>query len=112
MTTSDKRRHPRVETDKDVSYVCKADDGSRKKEGSGKAVNISQGGILIETHDVFEWRDFMLVSIDIEGELITVKGRVVYCNAADSGKFRTGIEFLEPSEKILSFVVGLLKSYL
>ncbi|MEJ2657764.1 MAG: PilZ domain-containing protein [Desulfobacterales bacterium] len=86
--------------------------GNRVKEGVGRAVNISQGGILIETHHSFEWQDILLLGIDIEGNSNCIKGKVVYCNSADSGRFRTGIEFLEVNEKILAFVIHLLKTHL
>jgi c-di-GMP-binding flagellar brake protein YcgR len=108
----ERRKHPRVKTNNLVSYVCRDDSDNQIKEGMGRAVNISQGGILIETHNSLEWQDILLLAIDVEDELISVKGQVVYCNAADSGMFRAGIQFLETNEKILSFVINLLKTYL
>jgi len=87
------------------------DSGNQTKQGRGKSVNISQGGILIETHAPFEWQDILLLSIDIEDESASIKGKVIYCNAANFGKFRTGIQFLETNEKIVSFVIGLLETY-
>jgi len=87
------------------------DSGKLTMQGRGKSVNISQGGILIETHDPFEWQDILLLSIDIEDESVSIKGKVVYCSAANFGKFRIGIQFLETNEKIVSFVTGLLETY-
>jgi len=87
------------------------DSGNQTKEGRGKSINISQGGILIETHDPFEWQDIIRLFIDIEDESVNIKGKVVYCNAANFGKFRTGIQFLETNEKIVSFVIKLLETY-
>ena len=111
MTFVEKRKHPRVDINNLVSYRCMDDSGNQTKEGRGKSVNISQGGILIETHDPFEWQDILLLAIDIEDESVGIKGKVVYCNAANFGKFRTGIQFLESNEKIVSFVTNLLKTY-
>ena len=111
MRFVEKRKHPRVDINNLVSYRCMDDMGNMTKEGRGKSVNISQGGILIETHDPFEWQDILLLFIDIEDELVSIKGKVIYCNAANFGKFRTGIQFLETNEKIISFVEGLLKTY-
>jgi Tfp pilus assembly protein PilZ len=85
--------------------------GDLIKEGRGKSVNISQGGILIETHDPLEWQDILRLSIDIEGEPVSIKGKVVYCNTANFGRFRSGIQFLETNENIISFVEGLLETY-
>ena len=111
MTFVEKRKHPRVDINNLVSYRCMDDSGNRTKEGRGKSVNISQGGILIETHDPFEWQDVLLLFIDIEDESVSIKGKVVYCNAANFGKFRTGIQFLETNEKIVTFVIKLLETY-
>ena len=111
MTFVEKRKHPRVDINNLVSYRCTDDSGNRTKEGRGKSVNISQGGILIETHDPFEWQDVLLLFIDIEDESVSIKGKVVYCNAANFGKFRTGIQFLETNEKIVTFVIKLLETY-
>ena len=111
MAFVEKRKHPRVDINNLVSYRCMDDSGNRTKEGRGKSVNISQGGILIETHDPFEWQDVLLLFIDIEDESVSIKGKVVYCNAANFGKFRTGIQFLETNEKIVSFVIKLLETY-
>ena len=111
MTFVEKRKHPRVDIHNLVSYRCVDDSGNQTKEGRGKSVNISQGGILIETHDPFEWQDILKLSIDIEGESVSVIGKVVYCNTANYGRFRSGIQFLETNEKIVSFVEGLLETY-
>lgn len=112
MTALERRKHPRVETNNNVSYLRMDDNGNRKDEGVGRAVNISQGGILIETQHAFEWNNILLLGIAIENKLNRVRGRVVYCNSSDSGVFRTGVEFLEVNEKILSFVINLLKTHL
>ena len=111
MRFVEKRKHPRVDINNLVSYRCRDNSGNQTKQGRGKSVNISQGGILIETHDPFEWQEILLLSIDIEDELVSIKGKVIYCNAANFGKFRTGIQFLETNEKIVTFVEGLLKTY-
>ena len=112
MKGIERRKYPRVETDNRVSYICMDDNGNPLKEGVGKAINISQGGILIETPHSFEWQNTLFLGIDIENKTNRIKGRVVYCNATDSGIFRTGIEFLEVNERILSFVIHLLKAHL
>jgi c-di-GMP-binding flagellar brake protein YcgR len=111
LTFTERRKHPRVEINNLISYICIDDSDNQTKEGRGKAINISQGGILIETHDSFEWQDILLLGIDLKDESVSIKGKVIYCNADDFGKFRTGIQFLETNEKILSFVMKLLKTH-
>jgi len=111
LTFTEKRKHPRVEINNLISYICIDDSSNQTKEGKGKAINISQGGILLETHDSFEWLDILILTINIENESVSIKGKVIYCNADDFGKFRAGIQFLETNEKILSFVINLLETH-
>ena len=112
LTGLERRKHPRVETNNLVAFVCMDDNGNHIKEGVGRAVNISHGGILIESHQSFEWQDIMLLCINLEDNLNRIRGKVVYCNSVNSEVFRTGIQFLEINEKILSFVIHLLKTHL
>jgi len=102
LTFKERRKHPRFKTNDPISYVCLDNDGNRIKEGKGTAVNVSKGGILIETKDSFNWQDILLLNIDLKDKSVSVKGRVVYSNTDDSGMAQTGIEFLETGEIVLS----------
>jgi len=112
LTFVERRKHPRVDITNLLSFRCMDDSGNLTKEGRGKSVNISQGGILIETQTSFEWQNILQLSIDIEDEPVSIRGRVVYCNSTNLGKFRTGIQFIEANEKIVSFVERLLEKYI
>ena len=101
---TDRRQYPRFETTNLISYVCFDSSGNEISQGSGKGINLSLGGILIETHNPIKSQDITLIVISIEDEAIYIKGRTIYCREEDSGKFLTGIQFLETNEKILSFV--------
>jgi len=101
---TDRRQYPRFETTNLISYVCFDSSGNEISQGSGKGINLSLGGILIETHNPIKSQDITLIVISIEDEAIYIKARTIYCREEDSGKFRTGIQFLETNEKILSFV--------
>jgi c-di-GMP-binding flagellar brake protein YcgR len=107
----ERRKHPRVKTNNLISYTCIEDSGDQTRNGRGKAINICQGGIQIETHNPIESEDILLLAIDIEDELTKIKGKAIYCAPDELGKFRTGIQFLETNEKIVSFVTNLLKTY-
>ena len=108
---TERRKHPRVKTNNLISYSCIDISGNQTKKGRGKAINICQGGIQIETRNPIESEDILLLGIDIEDELTKIKGKAVYCAPDDLGKFRTGIQFLESNEKVVSFVTNLLKTY-
>ena len=102
MTFADRRKHRRFKTNDPISYVCVDDNGSPIKEGKGKAINVSKGGILIETADVFKWQEILLLTVDVKRKSLGVKGRIVYSNTNGSGLFETGVEFLETGDVVLT----------
>ena len=111
MPIEDKRKHPRIKTYNLVSYVCIDDEGNEIDEGIGKIMNVSLGGILLETIKPIGMQDILLMIVGIDDEMIDMKGRVVYCGTEDSGVFQAGIQFLEFKEQIQPFVTNLIKIY-
>ena len=111
MSIKEKRKHPRIKTENLLSYVCIDDEGNEIDEGMGKIKNVSLGGVLIETIKPIGMQDILLTTIGINDEIINMKAKVVYCKKEISGMFRTGIQFLETNEKIVSFVIKLLETY-
>ena len=80
MKFKERRKHPRFKTNDPISYVCLDNDGNQIKEGKGTAVNVSKGGILIETQDSFNWQDILLLNIDLKDKSVSVKGIFLYIN--------------------------------
>jgi c-di-GMP-binding flagellar brake protein YcgR len=94
MSTKERRKYPRVETANSVSYVCIDEEGQQIEPGMGKTVNISRGGMLLETPKLIESEYILVATVDLEGKVIEIKGKVIHSTAVDSGWFRTGIQFL------------------
>lgn len=111
MSIEEKRKHPRTKTKNLVSYVGVDGHGNEKEQGMGKAIDISIGGILIETHFPVVSKDIMLTATGIKGELINVAGKVVLNRTEDSGMFRVGIQFLEDNETTRLFIMSLIKAF-
>ncbi len=111
MSIEEKRKHPRTKTHNMVSYVGTDDRGNEKEQGMGRTIDISIGGILIETSCQIVSKDILLTAIGIKDELINIAGKVVHRYAEDSGMFRTGIQFLENNEKTQLFIISLIKDY-
>lgn len=108
----EQRRHPRIETVNSVGYVLFDDNGKRIASGKGHTYNLSQSGTLLKTKDPIKGVFVILVTIDLEGELIKVKGRVRHTRRDDSSRcFMTGIEFVGPEEEQLKAIVSFVKAY-
>jgi len=95
MTTKEKRRHYRVDSQNLLNYACYDENGHVVKQGMGRTLNVSETGILLETHIPIDSQYVVGLTIGFEENLINIKGKVVYTKAGKDGKFESGIQFME-----------------
>lgn len=55
-----------------LSYECLDSENKTFKQGMGRTLNISEGGVLLETHEPLGIGDTLLISIGIKDEVIDV----------------------------------------
>ena len=111
MPISNKREYPRVETRNVVSYVCVDKEGNEIGEGMGETLNISQGGILLKTAYPIESEFILLMSIDLENNIMEIKGKVAHSIKDKSGKYETGITFLGKHDENIQIIKKFIKIY-
>ena len=111
MPKTDKRKYPRVETRNVVSYVCLDKKGTEIGEGMGETLNISQGGILLKSSYPIESEFILLMSIDLENNIMEVKGKVAHSKKNKSGKYETGIRFLGAHDENIKTIKSFIKTY-
>ncbi len=104
MVIEEKRKKPRVQIVNLISYTSLGERGNSVEQGMGKALDIGQGGILIETQVPIKAQLIFLTAVKVNEELIKFKGRVVYCREVDSNIFHTGIRFEESSDRVREIV--------
>ena len=106
-----KRKHQRIKTVNLLSYVSLDEKGKPLDQGMGRTVNISQGGLLFETGVPIDARYIVLMAIDIQDELINIRGKVVYCREVEPHVYHSGVRFKEPHEKIREIVVEMVRVF-
>ena len=84
---SDRRKHIRIKTQNLISYVSYDKTGQLISQGLGKALDISKGGMLLETPDPLESGLLSLTATDVDNNLIEIEGSAEYCKESSSGKF-------------------------
>jgi len=62
-----------------------------------RTLNISKGGILMETHIPLPLGQQVMITMGLEDQLIDVMGRIVYVTSS-SGRHQNGIEFFHVSD--------------
>lgn len=111
MVKLDKRKYPRVQIHNCISYSCLDSKNNLLDSNTGFVRNVSQNGICTETVCNIKSVYVILMFIDMEGNHTEIKGKVVYCRKADSGKFKTGIRFAGTEFENRLFVKRIVKSY-
>lgn len=80
-------------------------------QGLGIAMDISKGGILLQTADAIESGLIALAATDREKNLIKVKGRLAYSKKSSIGTYLSGIKFIGMELQVTKFIVNLVKEY-
>lgn len=111
MPHQERRKYPRVATSNIVSYVCIDKDDNEVDQGMGRAVNISQGGTLLETSRPIESEYILLLTVDLNNNVIQAKGEVVHTRPIEAGKYLTGIRFQGTREEVLQIVKNFIIDY-
>ena len=105
------RKHPRVKTSNLIAHLTFNEHGKMISQGLSKALDISRGGILLETPDPIESGTISLLAVDLDNKFIEIKGELVYCKKTDSGMYHSGIKFVGTDGQVRNFIAGLIREY-
>jgi len=104
MATDDRRIDPRVVSSNLLSYVCLDENNHEKMQGMGKTLNVSESGILLETHIPIDPHHIVSLTVALENDLMDLKGKIAHSRKREDGKFESGIEFMEMNEEKRRFL--------
>ena len=96
------RKHTRVKTQNLISYFAVNKHHRLIAHGLGIALDISQGGILLETPCSIESSYLVLTAVDKLKNIIEVQGRLIYSKKTTRSTFLCGIEFIGNDERVRS----------
>ncbi|MGQ9859805.1 MAG: PilZ domain-containing protein [Thermodesulfobacteriota bacterium] len=96
---SEKRRFPRLGSVHLVSYTQLDKEKNPVETGMCKSLELSQGGVTIQTHIPFAVNTGLEMVIAIEERLIKSKGRVVHSRQVGRGRYDVGVCFAEVEEE-------------
>ena len=107
----DRRKHPRVKTSNLISYYSFDETEKLISHGLGITLDISRGGILLETPCSVESGPIVLAAIDWENNLVEVKGKLIYSVKESTEMYHSGIEFVGINARVADFIVNLIKNH-
>jgi hypothetical protein len=105
-----KRKSPRTSVYVLASYDCYNDDGELFAQKLGVILDVSMGGMLIETDDIIEANHVKIVFINHENKVLSTVGSVVHSRKADDGKVKTGLCFHGSDTENIKIVTNLIRT--
>ena len=110
MAFENKRKQQRIPS-LNLSYICLDENNNIVKQGMGRTLNISESGILLETHFPIESKYLVLMTIALKEDLLEIKGKPIHSRSNETGEFEIGIEFLEPDQDSIRLLENFINKY-
>ena len=109
MTSKNKRKHERIQS-LNLSYICLDEDENIIKQGMGRTLNISESGILLETHFPIKPEHVVQLTISLEEDLLDLKGKPIHVRSTDKGKYEIGIQFIDLDQSATDLLKNFVNS--
>ncbi|MBW1743531.1 MAG: PilZ domain-containing protein [Deltaproteobacteria bacterium] len=111
MTEVNQRRNLRVRSLNLISYVCIDENQNVVRQGMGRTLDVSEDGILIETHTPIALQHTISLTIGLEDDVTEIDGRAVYSRPGEPGKYESGIAFYGKNEAGLRILRKYIKAF-
>lgn len=95
--TTERRQFIRPESLNLLDYLVVDEQGRQGEYSMARTLNVSKGGILMETHMPLPQGQQVMITLGLKDQLIDVMGRIVYTTNA-SGRYQHGVEFFHVSD--------------
>jgi len=99
MILNEQRKAVRINS-LNLSYIGIDENNVTIKQAMGRTLNVSENGILLETHFPIDSKQIVSLSLALEDDLVDMKGEVVYSRPGEAAKYETGIKFIEVDEGV------------
>jgi len=89
----EKRDTGRLNSKNLLDYVVVSEGGQTLDHGLGRTLDVSEGGLLMETSVSIDAGRTLLVTLGLGNDMVEVSGRVVRCAPSTGDLYATGVEF-------------------
>ena len=113
MDEGKRRKYERKDSLNLIDYVVLGPEGKPISRRMGRTLNVSEGGILLETYHDLKQGQSVVITIALDEDIVEIDGHVVYIKACEEELFCSGIEFAQinkEGERIIKKYIEALKS--
>ncbi len=110
MKPKERRKDMRIDSI-NLLDITVTEDQIAVNQGMGRTLNISESGILLETHFSVDLNSSLGLDIAIENHLIHLTGNVIHCEPSQDKKFKIGLQYLDIDQSALQVIRKLIKIF-
>lgn len=107
----EKRKHSRIGSTNLLNYIYLDEGEGDATQGMGRTLNVSESGLLLETHNPIDTKNIISLTVGFEEEMMDIRGRVVYSKKNEAGMYETGIEFFDINEDVLKVLRNYISEF-
>jgi hypothetical protein len=104
MMEKEKRLTRRIGSQNILYYLCLDPDQNVLTQGMGRTLNLSDMGILLETHVFIKPEHVLSLTIGLDEDLMDFTGEVTHSREREDGMYETGVKFFEMTEAKREFL--------
>jgi hypothetical protein len=108
---NEKRKYPRVNIHVLAYCDCYNDDGELFEQKLGAILDVSIGGLLIETKDIVKANYVKIVFVSHKNKVLSITGSVAHSKKTDIDKAKTGVCFHGTESENIKLVTNLIRAY-
>lgn len=111
MGNNESRGSARRDTLNLLDYIILDESGVEIDRAMARTLNVSERGILVETHIPLAVEQKLLITLGLRNDLSEFKGRVAHCKSCASETYCCGIEFVDISPGGLTTLRNFLAAF-
>ena len=107
----DKRKYPRINIWVLASFECYNEDGELFDQKLGTILDISLGGMLIETDYIIKANYVEIVFVNYNHKLMSIVGSIVHSRKSENGRVKTGLCFHGAEGENFKVATNLIRTH-
>ena len=108
---NNRRKYPRINIRVPASYDCFNEEGELFEQKFAVILDVSLGGMLIETDSILEANYMKIVFINHALKRLSIVGSIVHSRKSEKGKVKTGLCFHGTPKETKNIVTNLIRTH-
>lgn len=107
---AERRKYIRPESLNLLDYLVVDEQGRQGEYAMARTLNVSEGGILMETHIPLPQGQQVMITLELDEDLVNIMGRIIYTTYS-AGMHQNGIEFFHVADNDKKILNKYVKAF-